>query len=260
MNRKRRGAAAAGILLIVGTACSGGDSGNELDLSPPADSPFAELDSDGGIDVRRAETYHVAHAVGDTLVVRSAPQDTADEIRTLSAADEVSGQVVCLVDQELGDWIAVYLPSGPSGSIGWIERDDVTLSRHQYRIEVDRTAHMLTVFTGEDETLSVPVAIGPDAPAAGSNLFIKDLVETPDPTGPYGTYAYGLSGSSNRYDTFLGGTGVVALHGIDDPALLGRDTDRGAIAVDTATVVNLVESMGLPLGTPVQVVETAAED
>ena len=254
MRPGRRGAVAAGVVLALG-ACSGGNGGDELDLSPPADSPFADIASDGGLEVRGAETYHVAQAIEDTLVVRSAPQASADEVRTLSAADEVSGEVICLVAQELGDWVAVYMPSGPPGSVGWIEREDVTLSRHEYRIEIDRAAHTLTVFTGAETTLSAPVAIGPDAPPAGSNLYIKDLVQPPDPLGTYGTYAYGLSGSSNDFAAFSTGQGVVALHGTNNPTVLGQDVDRGAIAVDTATVASMVESIGLPLGTPVQVID-----
>ena len=107
-------------------------------------------------------------------------------------------------------------------------------------------------------TSPIPSGAGVDAPAAGSNLYIKDLVQPPDPLGPYGTYAYGLSGSSNDFESFASGRGVVALHGTEDPAFLGQDVDRGSIALDAATVANLVETIGLPLGTPVQVVDPEA--
>src|SRR5262245_1696734 len=96
----RRRAVAAGVVLVWG-ACSGGNRGHELDVSPRAYSALADVASDGGLEVRGAETYHVAQAIGDTLVVRAAPQASADEVRTLSAADEVSGAVICLVAQEL---------------------------------------------------------------------------------------------------------------------------------------------------------------
>ncbi|HEY7070272.1 MAG TPA: L,D-transpeptidase [Acidimicrobiales bacterium] len=255
MIRMRRGAAAAGVLLVLGVACTGGGSGDELDLSPPAESPFADIDSEGVVQdtSHRADTFHVAEATGDTLVVRATPEDNGDEIRNLTAAEEVSGRVVCLVSQELGDWVSIYLPTGPEETIGWVKRDDVTLTRHQYRIEVDRAAHTLTVFNGEDTVVSTPIAVGPDAPAPGSRLFVKDLVATPDPAGPYGTYAYGLSGSSNDLAAFASGTGVVALHGTNDPATLGLDVDHGAVALDPAALTNLVETVGLPLGTPVEV-------
>jgi hypothetical protein len=254
MIRMRRGAAAAGVLLVLGVACTGG-SGDELDLSPPAESPFADIDSDGVIQdtSHRADTFHVAQATGDTLVVRSTPEEGGNEIRTLTGAEEVSGKVVCLVSQELGDWVSVYLPTGPEDTIGWVKRDDVTLTRHQYRIEIDRTAHTLTAFNGDTTVLSAPVAIGPDAPAPGSRLFVKDLVATPDPAGPYGNYAYGLSGSFNDFAAFARGQGVVALHGTNDPATLGLDVDHGAVALDPAALTNLVEAVGLPLGTPVEV-------
>jgi hypothetical protein len=258
MNRIRRGAAVAGIALVLGSACSVGSGGDELDLSPPADSPFADSDSDVGAAARGPETYHVAEAVGPTLVVRTEPQPSADEVRTLTAAEEVSGRIVCLVAQEFGDWMSVYLPSGPPGRLGWIERDDVVLSRHQYRIEIDRVAHTLTVYDGEDVALTGPVAIGPDAPPPGAELYVKDLVQPPDPLGHYGAYAYGLSGSANTFETFTSGRGVVALHGTNDPLRLGQDVDRGAVALDPATVATMVETIGLPLGTPVEVLPRPA--
>jgi hypothetical protein len=255
MSRMRRAPVAAGVLLVLGAACTGGGSGDELDLSPPAESPFADIDSEGAVRdaSHRAETFHVAQASGETLVVRSSPSEDAEELRTLTAAEEVSGQVVCLVAQELGDWVSVYLPAGPVDTVGWVERDDVTLSRHRYRIALDRTAHTLTVYNGDTTALTTPVAIGPDAPAAGARLFIKDLVATPDPMGPYGNYAYGLSGSFNDLAAFTAGQGVVALHGTNDLTTLGLDVGRGSVALDTAALTSLVETVGLPLGTPVEV-------
>src|SRR4029453_15324327 len=103
---------AAVVWLVLGVACPGGGSGDELDLSPPAESPFADIDSQGAVQdaSHRAATFHVAQATGETLVVRSSPRGGGPELRTLTAAEEVSGQVVCLVSQELGDWVSVYLP------------------------------------------------------------------------------------------------------------------------------------------------------
>jgi len=255
MSRMRRAPVAAEVLLVLGVACTGGGSGDELDLSPPAESPFADIDSQGALQdaSHRAATFHVAQATGETLVVRSSPREDAPELRTLTAAEEVSGQVVCLVSQELGDWVSVYLPAGPADAVGWVERDEVNLSRHQYRIAVDRTAHTLTVFNGDTTALTSPVAIGPDAPAPGARLFIKDLVATPDPMGPYGNYAYGLSGSFNDLAAFTAGQGVVALHGTNDLTTLGFDVDHGSVGLDPAAITSLVETVGLPLGVPVEV-------
>jgi hypothetical protein len=48
---------------------------------------------------------------------------------------------------------------------------------------------------------------------------------------------------------------VVAIHGAGDPSTLGRDVPAGSIAVDPNFMSRMVETYGLPLGTPVDVVE-----
>jgi lipoprotein-anchoring transpeptidase ErfK/SrfK len=254
MTRTRLGVAAAAVsLLLLGVACSGDDP---PDLSLPNDTDSSGDDTTGETtDPLLGETFHVAQAAKEPLVVRASAQESAEELVTLSAADEASGTVICLVVQQVGDWIEVQLPSGPTHRTGWVARNDVTLSRHRFHIEVSRSDRTLTLYTGEVEALTVPVALGPDAPPAGKELFIKDLVRPPDPAGPYGAYAFGLSGSDNELGDFTSGTGVVAVHGTGDPSSLGGDVPNGSIAVAPDIVARLADTIGLPLGTPVEIVD-----
>jgi lipoprotein-anchoring transpeptidase ErfK/SrfK len=263
--------AAAVSLLLLGAACSGEDE--QPDLSVPSDvaprSDDADSDdatdatdgatdddaTDDATDPLIGETFHVAQAVDDALVVRASAQEGADELVTLSAADEVSGKIICLVSQQVGMWVEVHLPSGPTHRTGWVAREDVALSRHRFRIEVSRSTHTLTLYTGEVVALTAPIALGPDAPPAGEHLFIKDLVKSPNPASPYGAYAYGLSGSDNELGDFTSGSGVVAVHGTGDPSSLGGEVPYGAIAVGDDIVTRFVDTIGIPLGTPVDVVE-----
>lgn len=276
MTLTRLGVAAAVVALALGTGCSGSD---EADLSLPdgtvpssddtgtagdgaaGDEAGEEAGDEGeeaGDDAasdREGEAFVVAQAVDPTLVVRAAAQAEADEVVTLSAADEVSGKIVCLVVQQIGSWVQVELPSGEGERRGWVARDDVTLSKHRFRIEVSLSDHSMTLYTGRLAAFTAPVGLGPDAPEAGESLFIKDLVKTPDPTSPYGEYAYGLSGSDNDRDAFITGNGVVAVHGTADPSGLGDDVRYGSIAVGAEYVTRMVDTIGLPLGTPVEIVE-----
>jgi lipoprotein-anchoring transpeptidase ErfK/SrfK len=257
MIRLRRGVAAAVALLLVGVACSGSD--DELDLGPPdgVTRPADDADSsDADVPTRAGQTFHVAQAVDSQLVVRASPQDSADVIATLATTDRLGGSIVCLVNQELGDnWVQVVLPTSAAGRTGWVARDDVTLTRHRFRIEVARGRHTLTVYSGDDVALTAPVALGPDAPPAGARLFVTDLVRPATGTvGPYGAYAYDLSGPEPDLAAYLSGTGVVAVHGTTDAATLGGDAPQGSIAVDGAVVSEMVDTIGLPLGTPVDVV------
>jgi hypothetical protein len=275
MTLTRLGVAAAVVALALGTGCSGS---NGADLSLPDDTvrdpddtgtagDGASPDEDGeegeeGQDATRDSTQEaegeaviVAQAADDTLVVRDSAQEGADELATLSAADEVSGKIVCVVVQQIGSWVQVELPTGRGERRGWVARDDVTLSRHRFRIEVSLSDHTMTLYTGQLAAFTAPVGLGPDAPEAGEDLFIKDLVKTPDPSSPYGEYAYGLSGSDNDRDAFVTGNGVVALHGTADPSGLGGDVRYGSIALGSEYVDRMVDTIGLPLGTPVEIVE-----
>lgn len=263
-HRTRPGVAAVVVsLLVLGGACSGDD---HPDLGLPDEPRSAPTGGETARDETGshqiddqsapspAQTFHVAQATGETLVVQAAAQE-GQQLTTLAAADQVSGKVVCLVVQQVGDWVEVQLPTGEPGTTGWVARDDVSISRHRFRIEVSRSQRTLTLYAADIVALTAPVALGPDAPAAGEHRFVKELVQPPDPAGPYRTYAYGLSGAANDHGAFLSGAGVVAVHGVADPAALRADVPRGSIGVGGDIVTRMVESIGLPLGTPVDIVE-----
>ena len=223
---------------------------------PPTDrNPSSNESTDGG-ETSDGDVVLVAASTQELLVWAS-PQDSARAVETLVPGRQTSGQIVCVVVDELGaDWLEVGLPTAPPGHTGWIRRADVTLSRHRFRIEVSRTDHTLTLYSGDAEALSARVAFGTvDGPEAGTTLFIKDLVEPPEAAGPYVRYAYGLAGSANDLAAFQAGAGVVAIHGVANGATLGRDVPVGSIAVDPDVMTQMVERFGLPLGTPVDVVQ-----
>jgi hypothetical protein len=259
----RAGAVAAAVasLLVMGACSSSGDG----DRPMPSTTPPGAATADGATgEAAAADGGPAAGTIGtgDDIVVaestatvelHTSPQATSPF--TAMDADPTSGRNVFLVVGELGDWLHVRPPTGDGREQAWVLRRQVTLSRHRFRIEVSRSAHTLTLRSGAIEALRVPVAIGPDAPPAGSRLFIKDLVTTPDPAGRFGQFAYGLSGSSNEPADFRSGSGVVAVHGTNAPHTLGTDVSTGSIAVNDGALVRMVETLGLPLGTPVDVVD-----
>lgn len=263
MPRRRKGLISQAIGLVAALllwGCANGE--DDPDLATPSESETTSTSATDASDATAADEGAsdeaeslVAQPRGDSIGVWSSPSEADSPDRTIRAADEASSQIVMLVKQELGDdWIEVYLPTAPTGSTGWVKRSDLTLSRHRFHIEVALGAHTLTVYAGDVPAIETPVAVGPDAPEGVSGLFIKNLIEAPDPSGPYGRYAYGLSGSSNRIEDFEAGDGVVAIHGTADASTLGSDAPSGSLAVGDDELERLVSSIGLPLGTPVTIV------
>lgn len=243
--------AAVVALLVVVLGCSADEP--EIAVPPSDDRPRSNEADDG----EAADDAVLVAASTEDLQVWGTPDDDVPAVETLRVDRQISGEVVSVVVGERGrDWLEVELPTAPAGHTGWIKRTDVTLSRHRFRIEVSLFDHTLTLHTGEAEALSARVAIGTaDTPEPGTTLFIKDLVKPPNPTGPYSRYAYGLSGTANDVAAFQAGRGVVAIHGVADPSTLGRDVPTGSIAVAPDVMTRMVETYGLPLGTPVEVVE-----
>jgi lipoprotein-anchoring transpeptidase ErfK/SrfK len=146
----------------------------------------------------------------------------------------------------------VLLPVRPNGSTGWVHASDVTLSRNPYRIAVSLGAHTITVTNAHDVVYSGPVAVGaPDTPTPIGNYYLYVLLQAPDPSGPYGPFAYGLSSHSDALETFAGGDAEIGIHGNDDSSALGQSVSHGCIRMDNAAISDLATK--LPLGTPVDV-------
>jgi lipoprotein-anchoring transpeptidase ErfK/SrfK len=150
-------------------------------------------------------------------------------------------------------WVEVYLPMRPNGSSGWVKRSDVTLAANPYRIEANLGAFTLTVFEGGNILKEIPIAVAADnTPTPGGLYYITELVQTPNPDGVYGPYAYGLSGFSEVHQTFNGGPGQLGIHGTNQPQFIGQEVSNGCIRMRNEDITAL--SKILPLGVPVEVI------
>lgn len=171
-----------------------------------------------------------------------------------------------LADGQTPTRYKVLLPIRPNGSTGWVDPSQVKKFSHSYKIVVEIKAKRITVFNGPDVFLTEEIATGKNnTPTPNGRYYLKELlkpcydVRQPDGTskcipkadGPYGPFAYGLSGFSPVVTNFNGGEGVLGIHGTDRPELLGTDVSFGCIRMSNTGITLL--SKVLPLGTPVVV-------
>lgn len=238
--------AGAAVLVAGGLWLSGvfsGDDGGEARDAPPS---FALTDGTS-----------TASAVGQAQVplvdVFAGPEGTR-VAETLEHPTETGAPLVFLVtdDATTPERVEVLLPTAPPGARGWVARADLSFGVTDYRLIVRRGAHRLELWEGDELVLESPVAIGLDAaPEVGDLLYVKELLQPPHPDTVYGAYAFGLSGASNTLEKFSQGSGVVAIHGTNDPSLIGRDVETGSIRLTNTDIEQLVGV--LPLGTPVEI-------
>jgi lipoprotein-anchoring transpeptidase ErfK/SrfK len=157
-----------------------------------------------------------------------------------------------LVAGERKGWLQVYLPIRPNGSKGWLKARHATVRRDDYYVRVDRSKHRLTVYRSGRVIMSQPVGVGRSVlPTPRGLYYIVELLKQPNPRGPYGPYAFGLSGYSNVLYSFGGGPGQIGLHGTNNPSSVGHSVSHGCLRLRNAVIAKLARM--LPLGTPVRI-------
>jgi lipoprotein-anchoring transpeptidase ErfK/SrfK len=195
----------------------------------------------------------VAQALVPRIPIHTAMNAAAPVSTTLKDPNEDGAPLVFLVDQRQPGWLLVDLPVRPNGSKGWIEASLVRVTVDPYRVVVERKAHQLTLYQNNQPAFRAPVGIGTsETPTPGGVFYIKELLQPPSPNGPYGPFAFGLSGYSDVLKSFAGGNGVIGLHGTNEPQYVGKDVSHGCIRLYNSDILRLVQL--LPLGTPVEVV------
>ena len=158
-----------------------------------------------------------------------------------------------LVHEKRGDWLRVQVSMRPNQATAWIKASEVTTRTVSSRIVVDTGNRTLTAYEGGRQTMQVSVAPGKGAtPTPLGNFFVDGIVKLAYTNGPYGAFQISVAAFSNVHYSFGGGNGQIAIHGTNDPALIGTPASNGCVRM-TNEDVTAVASM-VPLGTPVRIV------
>ena len=95
------------------------------------------------------------------------------------------------------------------------------------------------------------IALGADeTPTPTGGYFVNEIQKQNDPDTIFGSWIIGTSGFSEVLGLVDGGDPAVAIHGTNDPSVLGTQVSLGCVRVHNDVVGRLAR---LPLGTPVEV-------
>jgi lipoprotein-anchoring transpeptidase ErfK/SrfK len=146
-------------------------------------------------------------------------------------------------------WYHVQLPLRPNGVTGWVRASAVTERALDVRIVVDLSERRVTVYRGARPVVVAKAAIGSAAtPTPTGRFYVNQKLAAPDPLGPYGPAALGISAFSPVLKHWAQG-GPIAIHGTNDPALLGGAVSHGCVRVPNDVVERLWKLV--PTGAPV---------
>ena len=193
----------------------------------------------------------VATASAPSVPLYSAPGAPAPD-GSLANPNELGAPLVLVALATEGEWIYVSLPQRPNESAAWVPASDVTLSQDPDRIVVSLGARVLTLYDAGAAVFQTSIAPGaPSSPTPTGTFYVTEVLKLDDPNTAYGPYALGTSAFSNTYYAFDGGPGQVAIHGTNQPWLIGGYASHGCIRLTNAAIAVLAQQVHP--GTPVEI-------
>jgi hypothetical protein len=132
---------------------------------------------------------------------------------------------------------------------GWISLAGLKLRSTPITVHVSLSRHLVVVDRLGTEILRFAAANGSrSSPTPPGTYFVTDRVPF-DPSGPYGAFAFGISGIQMHLPPGWSLSDQLAIHGTNDPGSIGLSVSAGCLRVSARALLEL-EPL-LRLGTPV---------
>jgi lipoprotein-anchoring transpeptidase ErfK/SrfK len=252
-------------MVLLLAACTSPSEERQTSRTPenaaPNDTAMVESEEIGAADSvssdstsnisRFADLSHGVATKSPKLKVRQRPTRSSSS-QMIGMTNPIDQRLVLLIlnvrSKASGDWFEVFLPERPNRSTAWVKREHVRVVPLRHRIEVDLSRYTLKLFRNGKLVRRFKVGVGQDQyPTPKGVYYVWAKVPQPSPTGPYGTYALGLSGFSPVLSDWPGG-GRAAVHGTAVPSDRGQKVSHGCIRVFNEDMRKLEH---VAMGTPV---------
>lgn len=198
------------------------------------------------------EHWTVGKATGE-LVVRATPSDAARVLWRLPVVNANGYPQLVLVEavRDVGGvtWYRAAVAVRPNGSHGWIKEGSLALYQTVSRIDIDLKTRKLSVFVRGELKATFSVGVGQaQYPTPRGRYFVNQKLRPLASGGPYGVLALGISAFQPKLANWPQG-GPVAIHGTNQPALVGQPVSHGCIRMRNADILKV--SALVPSGSPV---------
>lgn len=173
----------------------------------------------------------------------------------LYAETAFGNRLALVVEQfdETGAWAQVGVPVRPNGTTTWVQTAYFTESTHNYHITVDLSENMVNVYKGDELLIEQIAASGRETrPTPVVRAYIDEKIPGAQVSPAYGTWILSIAAFSESLGTFDGGLPKLALHGTNQPELIGQYISSGCVRVPDEVIDFIAETV--PVGTIVDIV------
>ena len=185
--------------------------------------------------------------------VRSAPNRASKSLGLLQPTAPLgAGPMILLVleTRVVGEteWTRLLLARRPNGTSGWVRSDVLRFRLNAMRIIVDQSERRTYVLRNGKTVLKVRDAVGkPGTPTPLGRFAVAEKI--PVPSGVLGPIVLPTTGFSEVLNEYAGGNGRFALHGTNEPGLIGTRASHGCIRHTNADIqrIAVLVSPGTPI-------------
>lgn len=174
-------------------------------------------------------------------------------------AETVFGNRLALLVDEFdstGNWAKVQVPLRPNNTTAWVQTAFFTEEKHNYHITIDISESLVRVFKGDEEILpggQIAVMGRDSRPTPVVRSYIDEKIPGATLSPAYGDWVLSIAAFSTSLGTF-GGGGMpkLALHGTNQPELMGQYVSSGCVRIPNEVVSFIADTV--PVGTIVDIV------
>ena len=148
-------------------------------------------------------------------------------------------------------WAQVYVPARPNGTTAWVQTSQFRWGSSNRMIQISVSTNTVTVFEGGNVLLSTSAVTGKSSSRTPlANGWVEEIMA--GPSSAYGPRLISLGMFSDDLNSFGGSIPKIALHGTNNPGLMGQYASNGCIRVPN-DIINQIAGM-VPVGSKVQIV------
>jgi lipoprotein-anchoring transpeptidase ErfK/SrfK len=135
-------------------------------------------------------------------------------------------------------WAQVYVPARPNGQTAWVQTSQFTWGSSNRMIVINISNNTVTVYEGNNVLLTTAAVTGKSSSRTPlANGWVEEIM--PGPSGAYGPLLISLGVFSEDLNSFGGGIPKVALHGTNNPSLMGQYASNGCIRVPNNVITQI---------------------